>query len=402
MSLLGRIKAQNLRPSKGFICFMRRQITSSTVTYPLGRRDPYTLPLELTQKLEDPLDVSLDTRPISLHYRVAANLELSALDNAAKISRYAALDRFRCSHTTDTCNSIIYAMCLAKRYEDAIALFHYFFNKSNILPNTFSFDLIIKIHCDEGHVDDALQLYHHYNAFLAPESNTSTLLAQALVDAGRINEALVLARSADVDWRVYNVLVRGFLNLGNYQWAHKLFEEDKASTCDEEGITFVASTLLDYCLEQGNKVAMLYCPRKIELLSGNKVLEVFLKHGQTSLARQYFRIMLDKSIFDSETINIVVNEYFKNSEFGEAMETFKRVPPEIRRDSYSNIITRLCERGMASEAEPLLAEMSSPDIATFRAMIDGYVRVGRVDDAIRIFNKMVAASLRKLAIHHAF
>ncbi|KAL9310481.1 putative tetratricopeptide-like helical domain superfamily [Arabidopsis thaliana] len=72
------------------------------------------------------------------------------------------------------------------------------------------------------------------------------------------------------------------------------------------------------------------------------------------------------------------------------------------RGSYSNIIARFCERGMASEAEALLNEMSSADIATFRAMIDGYVRAGRVDDAVRIFNKMVAASLRKLAIHHAY
>lgn len=111
--------------------------------------------------------------------------------------------------------------------------------------------------------------------------------------------------------------------------------------------------------------------------------------------------MLKESMFDSETINIAVNEYFKQGEFGEALETLKRSPPEIMSGSLSNIIARFCERGMDSEAESLLAEMTSPGVATFRALIDAYVRAGRVDDALRIFNKMMAARLRNLAIDHA-
>ncbi|VVA93471.1 unnamed protein product [Arabis nemorensis] len=416
MSLLRRIRWN----PQNYLCSPRRQLTSSAsaVPYPLGRRDPYSLPLSLTQKPHPEEIHFIDSRPISLRYRVAAVLELSALDDAATISRFAVFDRFR-TDAIVPCNAVIDAMCRAKRYEDAIALFHFFFNKSGIAPNTLSFNLIIKAHCDEGHVDDALHLYRHFTAFFAPDSDTHRLLAQGLVDAGRIEEAVSLTTSV-VDWKVHNVLIRGFLDLRNHDRAHELFSQVKAA-CDADGIAFVSCTFLDYWCERGEDEdayldnwcergededayldkAMSYLPSKVELVSGNKLVEVLFKHGRTSTGWAYFRGMLKENIFDSQTINIAVNEYFKHGEFGEALETLKRSPPEIMSGSLSNIIARLCERGMVSEAESLLEEMTSPGVATFRALIDAYVRAGRVDDALRIFNKMMAARLRNLAIDHA-
>ncbi|KAL1198333.1 Pentatricopeptide repeat-containing protein [Cardamine amara subsp. amara] len=401
MYLLGRICTKSLFLSKAF-SFSRRQISSSISTllyrYPLGRRDPYSLPLKLTQKL-DPDDVVLfdTTDPFILRFRVANILKLSALDYAADLSRYAALGRPSCSDTLVTCNAIINAMCRAKRYDDAIALFHYFFNKYNIIPNTFSFNLIIEAHCDEGHVDDALQLYRYFT----PDSDTHCLLVQGLVDAGRIDEAVDLARSAGVDCRVFHVLMGAFLDQKDDNRAYELFREVKA-TCDEEGIAFVSSTFVNYWLEIGKFAkAMEYIPPKVDLKSGNKILEVLFNHGKISYARSYFKRMLDECIFDSETINIVVNGYLMHGGFGDALETLIRSPSRNMRGALGNIIARFCERGLASEAEALLVEMSSPDVATFRALTDAYVRNGRVDDAVRVFNKMVDSSLRMVANHHA-
>lgn len=179
-----------------------------------------------------------------------------------------------------------------------------------------------------------------------------------------------LARSAGVDCRVFHVLMEAFFDQGDDKRAYELFREVKA-TCDEEGIAFLASTFVNYWLEKGNSnlsKAMEYIPPKVDLQSGNKILEVLFKHGKIGYARSYFKRMLDECIFDSETINI---------------------------------IARFCECGMASEAEALLVEMSSPDVATFRALIDAYVSSGRIDDAVRVFNKMVDSSLRMVANHHA-
>lgn len=70
------------------------------------------------------------------------------------------------------------------------------------------------------------------------------------------------------------------------------------------------------------------------------------------------------------------------------------------------MIARLCERGMMSEAEGLFEDMCSdkdlsppPDVSTFRSMVNGYVRSGRVDDAIKISNKLAILKLRKVSIY---
>lgn len=77
-------------------------------------------------------------------------VELSQLDKAAEISRLAVLEEYRnLPDTIHTCNQIISYMSEAERYDEAIALFHYFFNESNLVPNIVSVNLIIKVHCDE-------------------------------------------------------------------------------------------------------------------------------------------------------------------------------------------------------------------------------------------------------------
>lgn len=103
-----------------------------------------------------------------------------------------------------------------------------------------------------------------------------------------------------------------------------------------------------------------------------------------------------------ETISMMVNECFKLGKFKEAMETFKLGSSATR--CYSNIIERFCERVMMSEAEGLFEEMWSDkdlvwsyEVPTFRSMITGYVKVGRMDDAQR----MVDASLLKVSIQQA-
>lgn len=89
------------------------------------------------------------------------------------------------------CNEIIGAMCAAKRYDDAIALFHYFFNKSHCFsPDGESFNLIMKAHCDEDNVDDAFELYHYAKSLGDAGVDTHRVLVKGFVDAGRVFEAL--------------------------------------------------------------------------------------------------------------------------------------------------------------------------------------------------------------------
>ncbi|KAL1225231.1 Pentatricopeptide repeat-containing protein [Cardamine amara subsp. amara] len=106
---------------------------SAAVRYPLGR-DPSSLPSALTEKLPHDRIPCFDDRPVSLRYRVNSMIELSQLDKAMEISRFAGSRKHRDGPKTTLrmCNEIISAMIDAKRNEDAIALFHYFFNECDL------------------------------------------------------------------------------------------------------------------------------------------------------------------------------------------------------------------------------------------------------------------------------
>ncbi|KAF8405655.1 hypothetical protein HHK36_007731 [Tetracentron sinense] len=60
---------------------------------------------------------------------------------------------------------------------------------------------------------------------------------------------------------------------------------------------------------------------------------------------------------------------------------------------FNNIIGKLCKNGLVLEAEKLLAEMPmksvTPDVKTYMALIDAYIREDRIDDVLQFFNKMV-------------
>ncbi|XP_010474539.1 PREDICTED: pentatricopeptide repeat-containing protein At3g60960, mitochondrial-like [Camelina sativa] len=200
-------------------------------SFPLGRK-PSSLPWKaLTTKKVDQNSTATyceDDRPISLRFRVSSMIELCQLDKAAQMSSLAASDEYvDLPYTVPMiCNKIIGAMYDAKRYDDAIALFHYFFNKSDLIPDIFTYNLIIKIHCDENNVDDAFELYRYAKTLAVPDIDTHMALVKGLLMAGRIVDALGFVKTQKLwDSEVYSYLVRGFLDLGNHEKAYELFHE---------------------------------------------------------------------------------------------------------------------------------------------------------------------------------
>ncbi|CAI8604536.1 unnamed protein product [Vicia faba] len=96
---------------------------------------------------------------LNLHNRVQSLIRAGDLDAASAVARHSVISSTR--PTVFTCNAIIAAMYHAKRYTEAIALFHFFFNQSNLVPNIVSYNNLINTHCDEGRVDVALGIYRH-------------------------------------------------------------------------------------------------------------------------------------------------------------------------------------------------------------------------------------------------
>ncbi|CAN6822714.1 unnamed protein product [Brassica oleracea] len=396
---------------------MSTSVASATVArYPLGK-DLSWLPRNPTSEDVNRAADLVKGRPVSLLYRVLTMIELSDVDGAVELARLSVLKDDRGGHDTIfICNAVIGAMCQAKRYEEGIGLFHYFFNENNIVPNIVSFNHVIKAFCDLGRVDDALQLYRHAARFGA-DKETFSVLTQALVHAYGYGEAGIfvgLSRcltTAD-DWTPMLIEIRGRLDQMNAEDADDYFHtnrlkfDDDEDDDDDDGVfKSIATIFVEYWLKHDNE---------------EKAMEILLENCKRTEAgalievnaKDLFHNMLKKhKRFDSETINIMVDYWFNIGEFNKAMETFNESQQQGRKimvRCYSNVIARLCERGMMSEAEGLFEDMCSdkdlsppPDVSTFRSMVNGYVRAGRVDDAIKTSNKLAILKLRKFELTFA-
>ncbi|XP_027932257.1 pentatricopeptide repeat-containing protein At1g10270-like [Vigna unguiculata] len=361
---------------------------------------------------------------LSLHNRVQSLIRAGDLEAASAIARHAVFSVTR--PTVFTCNAIIAAMYRSKRYEEAIALFHFFFNQFNIVPNIVSYNNVINTHCDEGRVDVALEVYRHVlaNAPFSPSPVTYRHLTKGLIQAGRISEAVdllreMLTKGHGADSLVYNNLISGFLELENLEKANELFDELKERCLVYDGV--VNSTFMEWFFKKGrDKEAMesyrslLERQFRMTPATCNVLLECLLKHARKTEAWALFDHMLDNhtppnfQAVNSDTFNIMVNECFKLENFEEALATFKKVgtkpnskPFAMDVAGYNNIIARFCENGMLSQAETLFEELCSkslsPDVPTHRTLIEAYLRMERIDDALRVFNRMADAGLRVVA-----
>ncbi|XP_017984573.1 PREDICTED: pentatricopeptide repeat-containing protein At1g10270 [Theobroma cacao] len=361
---------------------------------------------------------------LNLHNRVQSLIRASDLDAASLLARSSVFSSTR--PTVFTCNAIIAAMYRNKRFNEAIALFHFFFKQSDIVPNVVSYNNLINTYCDTGEVDTAIRVYHEIleNAPFNPSPVTYRHLTKGLIDAGRIGEAVDLLREMlnkghGADSLVFNNLILGFLNLGNLDKANELFDELKERCLVYDGV--VNATFMEWWFNQGkDKEAMdsykSLLDRKFKMPppTCNALLEVLLKHGKTKEAWALFDDMLDNhtppniQAVNSDTFNIMVNECFKLGNIEEAIRTFKKVgtkpgskPFAMDVAGYNNIITRFCEHGMLSEAEKFFQELCgkslTPDVPMYRTMIDAYLKAERVDDALQSFTKMVETGLRVVA-----
>ncbi|XVE90929.1 hypothetical protein DITRI_Ditri20bG0115100 [Diplodiscus trichospermus] len=361
---------------------------------------------------------------LNLHNRVQSLIRAFDLDAASLLARSSVYSSTR--PTVFTCNAIIAAMYRNKRFKEAIALFHFFFKQSDIVPNVVSYNNLINTYCDRGEVDTAIQVYHEIleKAPFNPSPVTYRHLTKGLIDTGRIGEAVdmlreMLNKGHGADSLVFDNLISGFLNLGNLDKANELFDELKERCLVYDGV--VNATFMEWWFDQGkDKEAMdsykSLLDRKFKMPppTCNTLLEVLLKHGKTKEAWALFEDMLDNhtppntQAVNSDTFNIMVNECFKLGNFEEAIKTFKKVgtkpgskPFAMDVAGYNNIVTRFCEHGVLSEAEKFFQELCSksltPDVPMYRTMIDAYLKAEQVDDALRLFTKMVETGLRVVA-----
>ncbi|XP_068648172.1 pentatricopeptide repeat-containing protein At1g10270-like [Aristolochia californica] len=356
---------------------------------------------------------ALTGRRLNLHNRVQSLIRSGDLDSASATARQSVFSNTR--PTVFTCNAVTASMFRARRFDDGIAHFQFFFRQAKIIPNVVSYNILINTFCDAGRVDTALDTYRYVseNEQFGPSTVTYRHLIKGLVDANRISEAIDLLREMlnkghGADSLVYNTLMDGFIKLGNMKKALELFEELKERCLVYDGL--VHATLMEAYFQKGmeNEAMDSYkdlLGRQFNMnaVTCNTLLVVLMKYGKMNDALPLFDQMLAAHkplsfiAVNTDSYNLMVNEYFRLRKIEEAIAIFKKTGPKpytMDIGGYNNIIGKLCaEDGWVEEAEKLFDEMYTksvtPDVQTFELLIEGYFREGKMDAAIRCFNKMV-------------
>ncbi|KAL8554052.1 hypothetical protein ACS0TY_002326 [Phlomoides rotata] len=371
-------------------------------------------------KLPDSTSALVGPR-LNLHNRVQSLIRAGDLDAASYVARQSVFQYVR--PTVFTCNAIIAAMYRANRYSDAKALFQYFFRQFEIIPNIVSYNNLIVSHCESNEVDDALKVYEYIieNAPYSPSAVTYRHLTKGLIDAGRIDDAANLLREMllkghGADSLVFNNVILGFLNLGNLEKANELFDELKGRCTVYDGV--VNATFMDWFFNQGKPKEAMESYRDLMAkdyrmvpATRNVLLETLLRHGKKKEAWDLFHDMLDDhtpptfQAVNSDTFNMMVNECFKEGNVQMAKDVFvmagkgvKSKPFQMDVAGFNNMMMRMCELELMDEAEQYYKQLCdkslSPDVNTYKIMIDAYIKVDRVDYMIEKYMKMVEVGLR--------
>ncbi|XP_050209077.1 pentatricopeptide repeat-containing protein At1g53600, mitochondrial [Mercurialis annua] len=123
-------------------------------------------------------------------------------------------------------------------------------------------------------------------------------------------------------------------------------------------------------------------------ITHTSLLTAYAKNGQISKARKLFDEMPERTV---ATYNAMITAYTKNNFMvDEAFSLFSSMNDK-NEVSYGAMITGFLRAGMFEKAEILCREMPVKwrEPGCSNAMISGYLKVGRLEEAIRVFEGMV-------------
>ncbi|KAF5477413.1 hypothetical protein F2P56_004053 [Juglans regia] len=127
-------------------------------------------------------------------------------------------------------------------------------------------------------------------------------------------------------------------------------------------------------------------------ISWTAMLTAYSENGQIDEARKVFEKMPERSI---ASYNAMITAYIRNNFMAdEAFELFAEMP-ERNAISYAAMITCFARAGMFNEAKKLYSEMPVElrDPVCSNALINGFLKVGKLEEASRVFEVMVERDL---------
>ncbi|KAK1553224.1 hypothetical protein Q3G72_031227 [Acer saccharum] len=245
------------------------------------------------------------------------------------------------------------------------------------------------------------------------DTTSYTILIDGFSKEGYVEKAVgILIKMVRDGFRpnliTYTAIILGFCKQGKLELAFSVFKkvEDMGIVADE----FVYATLIDGVCRKGDLDHALRLLEEMEnkgikpsIVTYNTVINGLCKVGRTSDADEFSKDILG----DVVTYSTLLHGYIEEDNVKGIMGTRERLEElGINMDVVMcNILIKAHFMvGAQEDARALYQEMSKMELVansvTYCTMIDGYCKVGRVDEALEIFDELRRTSISSVECYH--
>ncbi|XP_047954181.1 putative pentatricopeptide repeat-containing protein At5g37570 [Salvia hispanica] len=234
---------------------------------------------------------------------------------------------------------------------------------SVINPNIYLWNILIKIHCENGPLGGCFSLFRRMRkgGNVVPDKYTFPSMIKACSSVSALREGRIVHAAA----------VR----------------------CGTEGDVFMGSSLIDFygkCreIESAWKVFDGMCVRNE--VSWTAMMVGCLDCGDMEAARKMFDEMPKKN---DATWNAMIKGLVRLGDLVNARKVFDEMPV---RDavSFTTLIGGYAKGGDMATARFMFDQMDSKDLVSWSALMSGYVQNGKPGEAVKVFGEMRAMNLK--------
>ncbi|KAA0031742.1 hypothetical protein IC582_011260 [Cucumis melo] len=375
---------------------------------------------------------------------------LGMMDKAVEILELMSDENVNYPFDNFVCSSVISGFCNIGKPELALKFFENAKTLGNLKPNLVSYTAVIgalcKLHrvnqvsdlvCEmekeslafdvvfyscwicgysaEGMLLDAFKRNREMvQKGIRPDTISYTILIYGLSKLGNVEKAFgVLERmrksGLELSSVTYTVIMLGFCKKGKLEEAFSLFEMVKGLEMEVD--EFMYATLIDGCCRKGDFDRVFGLLDEMEtrgmkssIVTYNTLINGLCKWGRTSEADR-----LSKGLHgDVITYSTLLHGYIQEQNITGIFETKRRLEDAgISLDVImcNVLIKALFMVGAYEDAYILYKRMPGIGLAansvTYHTLINGYCNIGRIDEAVEIFNEFKSASCESVAVYNS-
>ncbi|KAL2536855.1 Pentatricopeptide repeat-containing protein [Forsythia ovata] len=265
-------------------------------------------------------------------------------------------------------------------------------NEKGIHRNFFVNTAIIDMYAKCGSIEMAKNIFDQLNGYR--NVVTWNTMISAYTRVGELASARELFDQMPVKNVVsWNSMISGYSQNGQSDLAIELFKEmiNKGIMPDEVTVVGVISACGHLgALELGNWVVKFITENQIKLNTSvyNSLIFMYSKCGSMNDAKKFFHEMETRDVISYNTLITGFAAHGNGIETIELLQKMEEEGNDPDRITYIGVLTACSHTGLLEEGQEVFKSIKSPDIDHYACMVDLLGRVGKLNEAKRVIERM--------------